>query len=136
MPSLTSKIRVIPAPSRLPPTDIDIFADALPLLFTDDLRNQHGDQGSTIRYSDARFGDILLTLPEPRAEDERRLFAHYLWNAGVWLAEAVGEEGEGMWSVKGKRVLELGAGEWTVVLRYAGRDGREEVGWVGECFEG
>ncbi len=130
MPTLTSKIRVISAPSRLPPSDIDIFADALPLLFTDDLRNQHGDQGSTIRYSDSRFGDITLSLPEPLGEQERRLFAHYLWNAGVWLAEAVGAEGEGWWSVEGRRVLEVGAGEWPVVLRYArGDTGGKEEGW-------
>lgn len=62
------------------------------------------------------------------------MFAHYLWNAGVWLGERVagrecggGDEGEdgdggeeGMegtdggrwegWSVEGETVLELGAG--------------------------
>ena len=84
---------------------------------------------------------------DPGSEESRKLFAQYLWNAGVWMAECIGgravgvdmDVGEGVgvgvgeggglrdgnedgagekrgrvvrgeWSVKGEKVLELGAG--------------------------
>ncbi|KAK4554940.1 hypothetical protein LTR86_008088 [Recurvomyces mirabilis] len=114
MPSLTELIQVI-APDREEEPE-DIFASAPGLIFPDDLLNHHGDTESTIIYKSRRFGDIELTVADPQGEDERRLFSHYLWNAGVKMAELVsgaddtGEvEGE-EWSVRGQRVLELGAG--------------------------
>lgn len=79
------------------------------MIFTDDLRNQHGDPGSSVIYKSKRYGDIELGLTDPAGEDSRKLFSHYLWNAGVQMAEYVGEE-RGRWSVEGKTVLELGAG--------------------------
>lgn len=55
---------------------------------------------------------------DPEGEGERRLFAHYLWNAGIWVAESVTgglagvEEGKNnKWSVRDEIVLELGAGQ-------------------------
>ena len=55
---------------------------------------------------------------DPQSEPGRKLFAHYVWNAGVLLAElisglvaSVGELSESAsWSVEGETVLELGAG--------------------------
>ena len=97
-------------------------------------------------YHSARFGEIKLKIPKhPDVEEGRKLFAHYLWNAGVICADAVEEassedmgddgrwqepEGEGRrevgvgvggeqkeskwdrryWDMRGKRILELGAG--------------------------
>ncbi|KAK5165962.1 uncharacterized protein LTR77_008886 [Saxophila tyrrhenica] len=108
MPPLTSVIQIIP-PDKDEEIE-DIFACAPGLIFTDDTRNHHGDPGSTIVYKSARFGDIDLKTTDPEREEERQLFGHYLWNAGIKLAELVSEEDDGRWSVKGRRVLELGAG--------------------------
>lgn len=116
----------------------DIFSAAAGLLFPDDTNNSHGDPGSTVTYSSPLFGDIDLRVAyDPKGEEERGLFAHYLWNAGVWLAGTVGSCGDEdnghvarladlgfgheriagdaqgtleEWNVKGKTVLELGAG--------------------------
>ena len=110
MSRLTSLIRVIP-PENPDPTPEDIFASAPGNLFTDDLRVQHGDAGDRIIYHNTRFGQIELTTAEPQVEQERSLFSHYLWNAGIQMAELIsGADGDGGWSVKGERVVELGAG--------------------------
>lgn len=78
-------------------------------------------------YNSPRYGKIHLGIPQhPDVEEGRKLFAHYLWNAGVVVADAVEiasndepaegpEEGKVEWSKKywdmrGKDVLELGAG--------------------------
>lgn len=117
MPNLTDLVQVIPATEEEEPEDF--FASAPGFLFTDDLRNQHGDPGSVIVYKNGRFGNLELRTADPEAEDERQLFSHYLWNAAVKLAELMSFEGEddgdrgavdARWSVKGERVLELGAG--------------------------
>src|ERR1700731_1038458 len=58
------------------------------------------------------FGPITLTLADPKGEDSRKLFSHFLWNAGLQLAEFI-EEGDVQgrdWGVPGERGLELGAG--------------------------
>lgn len=82
-------------------------------------------------YHSPRYGEIKLGIPQhPDVEEGRKLFAHYLWNAGVLAADAIenascnnvgdptssGQEDAGMiwdrtyWDMKGKDVLELGAG--------------------------
>ena len=120
---LSSLIRV-PTTSESSSVE-DIFSSALGLVFTDDLCNHHGDPGSSVIYKSKRFGDLELRLVEPSGEDERKLFAHYLWNAAVLMAEMIAgveeeEENDGRdvkigrgseWSVEGEEVLELGAGE-------------------------
>lgn len=109
--SLTDLVQTI-APDKDDDPE-DIFASAPGFLFTDDLRNLHGDPDSVIIYKSRRFGNIELRTADPEGEDERRLFSHYLWNAGIKMAELIsskkGEGGEG-WSVEGEKVLELGAG--------------------------
>lgn len=110
----------------------DIFASSAALLFPDDTRNSHGDLGSTITYT-SPFGPVPLTVAyDPHGKDVK-LFAHYLWNAGVWLAEAmagserdeVGLRGNerGRWGVEGEGVLEVGAGAWSRAARGLGRRG-------------
>jgi predicted nicotinamide N-methyase len=105
---LTDLISVIPPDSDEEPEDI--FAFAAGLIFPDDTRNMHGDDRSVIVYRSPRFGDIELRNADPQSEDERKLFAHYLWNAGIKMAELISSEEDVQWSVKGHRVLELGAG--------------------------
>lgn len=107
---LTDLVQVIPPDGDEEPEDI--FAFAAGLIFTDDSRVMHGDDRSTIIYKSSRFGDIELKNANPENEDDRKLFAHYLWNAGLKMAELVSSEDpqDAQWSVKNERVIELGAG--------------------------
>ena len=126
-------------PAGKPLDPEDIFGSSLGGVFTDDLQNQHGDDpDTTIVYKNLRHGDVEFRAAEVDGEEQRRKMAHYLWNAGVLMAELVGgrpspeaqsnaidmfgiegwrdgkwwvgSEEEGAWSVKGERVVELGAG--------------------------
>jgi nicotinamide N-methyltransferase len=114
MLSLTELIREIPATEEDLPEDI--FASAPGFLFTDDLRNIHGDPGAIVVYMSKRFGDISLIMADPNGEEERSLYSHYLWNSGILMAERISgqrllsDEEEKQWSVTGHKVLELGAG--------------------------
>ncbi|QIW95584.1 hypothetical protein AMS68_001102 [Peltaster fructicola] len=108
MPNITDLVQII-APDKDDEVE-DIFACAPGLIFTDDLRNLHGSPDSLIVYKNARFGNIELTTADPSLEDERQLFSHYLWNAGIKLAELISQEEALEWSVKDQPVLELGAG--------------------------
>lgn len=92
----------------------DFFSSALSVISPDDVSVLHGDPGSSVTYKSKRYGDLEFQLTEPQTEDERKLFAQYLWNAGVLLAEYVSgtadEKHEKEFDVKGKIILELGAG--------------------------
>lgn len=101
---LTDKIRVEQKSDILEAEDI--FADAASL-FPDDIRVAHGDPRATVIYA-ASTGDIRLDVVDPGGEDDRRLFAHYLWIASIYCAHMIEC---GNWSVSGSTVLELGAGE-------------------------
>lgn len=101
------------------PSAEDVFSAALGLISPEDVSVLHGDPGSFVTYLSTRFGNLELKLAEPRTEGERKLFAQYLWNAGVLMAELIGSSdvvredrsrGVKRWAVKGERVLELGAG--------------------------
>lgn len=77
------------------------------------MTNSHGAPESIIQYKNARFGALELQTADPDGEDERQLFSHYLWNAGLKLAELIShanEHDDKRWNVEGERVLELGAG--------------------------
>lgn len=137
LPSLINLRR--PADATLTPEDI--FGSSLGGIFTDDLQNQHGDNPETlILYQNHKYGELELRTADFNGEEQRRKFAHYLWNAGIMMAELVtgrpkdgkeesvkktendeftcwengqwwtSEEEEEKWSVKGESVLELGAG--------------------------
>jgi hypothetical protein len=126
---LESLIHVSDTPD---PSAEDIFSSALSLISPDDTSTLYGDPGSFVTYRSKRFGDVVLKLSQPDTEEERRLFAQYLWNAGVLLAEflslsvvhhTIGRSGDAAhstsggtpngWNVAGEKVLELGAGEYT-----------------------
>lgn len=132
------------------PTDEpeDLFTSFLPHLFPDDAPPFHGDPGQHLLYSSPRFGDLDIMVPSYPSqsdkpseeiaaglaredgkvndvEQERKLFAHFLWSAAMVVAEGIEnaaalESGSGsvpsgnndtaLWRVNGERVLELGAG--------------------------
>lgn len=121
----------ISVPTPPTPETEDIFSSALASLFTDDTQNSHGTPGSSVTYHSPRFGTISLRIPaHPDVEEGRKLFAHYLWNAGVIAADAIETASQEQqrdddpsasdlnqvlwdkkyWDVRGNRVLELGAG--------------------------
>lgn len=128
---ITSRIRLLPtSPDDLDEeTQEDILSSSLAVIFPDDITNQHGDAQNSVIYTSPSFGDVILTLADP-ASESRALFSHFVWNAGVELgimmedgggrtvesSEAIngdamgGIAGEMNWSVKGEKVLELGAG--------------------------
>ena len=94
----------------------DIFDSAIDTIFPDETRNCHGYVNSQITYKSQPFGDVKLKLADPHGEDGRKLFAHYVWNASLLIAELIGGAEEGSarngrdWKVGGERVIELGAG--------------------------
>lgn len=69
-----------------------IFSAALGTIFTDDVRNQHGDPENVIVYNSV-YGELVFRTSDPVKEEGRRRFAHYLWNAGVLLGEVIGGRG-------------------------------------------
>ncbi|KAH8793934.1 putative methyltransferase-domain-containing protein [Hyaloscypha finlandica] len=84
----------------------DVLSSSLAVIFPDDITNQH----------------------DPQGEDSKKLFSHFLWNAGLQLAEFI-EEGDEQgrdWSVDGEKVLELGAGTGLAGI-LAGLKGAREV---------
>ncbi|CZR54338.1 probable NNT1 Putative nicotinamide N-methyltransferase, has a role in rDNA silencing and in lifespan determination [Phialocephala subalpina] len=107
---LTDKIR-LSGPETNDPEDI--LSSSLGVIFPDDITNQHGDATSSVIYLSPLFGPLTLSLADPQGQDNRRLFSHFLWNAGLQLAEFIeeGKDDQGRhWNVKGEEVLELGAG--------------------------
>lgn len=114
MRSLIDLIQFIPASTDETPEDI--FAAASGLIFPDDIRNQHGEAGALLIYKNERYGPIELRTADPQTEDDRRLFGHYLWNAGILMAERLSgsrlhsQDEIRAWDVTGLDVLELGAG--------------------------
>jgi EEF1A N-terminal glycine/lysine methyltransferase len=122
---LTDKIRLSGPESNDPE---DILSSSLGVIFPDDITNQHGDRDNSVIYLSPSFGPLTLTLADPQGEDSRKLFSHFLWNAGLQLAEFI-EEGDLQgrdWSVEGERVLELGAGTGLAGI-VAGLKGATEV---------
>ena len=110
MSGLLSRVRI---PGQEATSQEDIFNAGLDLLFPDDARVSHGDPGSYIIYTAPRFGDIQLKLADPEGADERLLFAHYLWNSSITLADFISQAAAApgdLWNVSGLEVLELGAG--------------------------
>lgn len=137
---LPSLIRLVPKDEQAQLDPEDIFASALSLLFPDDPQVCHGDPENLIEYHSRCFQKrLLLTTADPAGEDERRRFAHYVWNSSLLMAEFVGgrpselewrsqgqeqetlqeeqsdewwlnQDEQRLWSVQGQKVLELGAG--------------------------
>jgi predicted nicotinamide N-methyase len=113
-------------------TPEDFLSSSLAVIFPDAVANQHGDAHTALLYTSPLLPKPLrIQLADPPAEDERQLFGHYLWNASLLAAEFI-EAGtvdvsssteqrgsaaaltraleEGIFNVRDKRVVELGAG--------------------------
>lgn len=85
---LTDLIQILPqSSSEEEETPEDIFSSAPGLIFPDYLRNHHGEAGDLIIYKYTTFGGIELSVADPHGETSRWLFGHYLWNAGILLAD-------------------------------------------------
>jgi nicotinamide N-methyltransferase len=80
---LTDKIRLSGPESNDPE---DILSSSLGVIFPDDITNQHGDRDNSVIYLSPSLGPLTLTLADPQGEDSRKLFSHFLWNAGLQLA--------------------------------------------------
>lgn len=110
---LTSTVEI---PESIDSSSEDIFSSALDLISPDETRSLHGSPGSHIIYKSRRFGNVRLELAAPESEDGRKLFAHYLWNAGLLLGEyleasvTTSDTDASTWDICGHQVLELGAG--------------------------
>lgn len=114
----------------------DLLSSFLHHLYPDEASSCLGNPGQTLLYASPLHGSIRVCLPDynqdaPQQEEGsadveagRRLFAHYLWGGALVIAERIeeaerrrreGGEEEGLehgrWSVEGKTVLEVGAGE-------------------------
>jgi nicotinamide N-methyltransferase len=87
---LTSLLRQFPKSTAAEPEPEDIFQYSLGLIFTDDLQIQHGDPGNIVKYRSNGYGDLEFEVADPKGEEERTKFAHYLWNAGALMSELVG----------------------------------------------
>ena len=83
-----------PALSSRPPSPTSIFAAHAANLFLDEERCSHGHAGGAVFYDAAHLGDIRLGLPDTAgAASEQGLYAHFVWNAAVLLAELIGGAG-------------------------------------------
>jgi nicotinamide N-methyltransferase len=106
----------------------DILSSSLSTIFTDEKHNQFGDSTSKIIY-DSNYGNLTFRCADVRKEDQGK-FADSLWNAGILMGEFLGgkhtnlrkswsdgkgwwlsDEEQAIWSAKGQKVLELGAGK-------------------------
>lgn len=127
--ALTSRITVTGPPADDPE---DYLADSLGVVFPDDIINLHGDHEHDLLYTSPHLPRPLhISLADPKGQDDRRLFSHYLWNSSLQLAELIeagtlGLERLDSWaevstrhdcspplsafSVEGLATLELGAG--------------------------
>ncbi|KAJ4304806.1 hypothetical protein N0V90_000334 [Kalmusia sp. IMI 367209] len=79
-----------PASHALSPEDI--FESSLGGVFVNDLQNQHGDDPNTVivyRPSNKQYKELEFRTADVNGEEQRRKFAHYLWNAGILVAELV-----------------------------------------------
>ncbi|KAJ5132293.1 hypothetical protein N7448_006451 [Penicillium atrosanguineum] len=119
----------------------DVFEAFLSHLFPDDAPAFHGNPGQHLLYSSPHYGELEIMVPSypaqsenkseevaaglekdangvNKVEEERQLFAHFLWSSALVVAEGLedaersdaGGEARDIWSVKGESVLELGAG--------------------------
>ena len=112
---------------------LDFFGDALLTIF-DHVQPIHGEPSALYSYTPppTAANQLLLTVRIP-PQEHTLLYAHYVWSAGVRLADriALGEV-----DVKDKTVLELGAGTGIPSFMSA-REGAAKVSlgrpWGGEC---
>lgn len=85
--SLLSRLTLI---SDTEPDPEDFLASSLAVIFPDDVANQHGDHNNSLVYSSPHLPKPLpISLADPKGDEDRKLFSHFLWNASLQLAELV-----------------------------------------------
>jgi EEF1A N-terminal glycine/lysine methyltransferase len=85
--ALTSRLSLTGPP---PETPEDFLSSSLGVIFPDDVMNQHGDDDHSLQYTSPHLPRPLhLDLTEPKGDDDRRLFSHFLWNSSLLLGEFV-----------------------------------------------
>lgn len=118
----------------------DLFTSFLPHLFPDDAPPFHGDPGQRLVYASPRYGELDIMVPAYPSQSEKRSeeiaaglvkrartaastrstrggsCLRIFCGARLWLlrrgVEKAAAEDSDMWSVRGERVLELGAGKY------------------------
>ncbi len=84
---LTSRIALTGATESDPE---DFLSSSLGVIFPDDVTSQHGDADHGLAYTSPHLPKPLhISLADPKAEEDRRLFSHYLWNSSLLLAELI-----------------------------------------------
>ncbi|KAJ5703422.1 hypothetical protein N7493_011811 [Penicillium malachiteum] len=105
---LHSRLRPLPHRPAIPVADShksfsdeevpeDHFEAFLAHLFPDDVSSFHGVPGQHLLYSSRRYGDLDIMVPSypeknygaSTLDDDRQLQAHFLWSAGIIIAESV-----------------------------------------------
>lgn len=89
MSSLLELVEVLPANNSDNEELEEFLSDAAGIVFPDELRNLHGDPGCVIRYKSPRFGVLRLCTSDLVSGADRGLFAHYLWNAALLMAQLI-----------------------------------------------
>ena len=85
--ALTSRIDLTGPPESEPE---DFLGSSLGVIFPDDVTTQHGDSDHGLLYTSPHLPKPLhISLADPKAEEDRHLFSHYLWNSSLLLAELV-----------------------------------------------
>src|SRR5271154_2184935 len=87
---LTDRITLSPTSPSAPEPE-DYLSSSIGVIFPDDITNQHGDPSTPVIYTSPLFGTIFLSLADPAGEGSRRLFAPYLWKAGIEIAFGWGD---------------------------------------------
>ena len=108
---LGSRIRLVELENN---SNEDILDSSSDFLYPDRYRNLHGNPGSEVIYDSSQFGEIYLRMAVTKETSDHFLFAHYLWNASLQMAEFVSQAEKPLqrdWDLKGETVLEVGAGE-------------------------
>ncbi|KAK3359363.1 hypothetical protein B0T25DRAFT_95838 [Lasiosphaeria hispida] len=68
----------------------DFFASSLGVIFPDDVTNQHGDERHGLVYNSPHLPKPLqISLADPKKDEDRHLFSHFLWNSSLQLAELI-----------------------------------------------
>ncbi|KAM7208818.1 hypothetical protein V8F20_000981 [Naviculisporaceae sp. PSN 640] len=85
--SLLARLTLI---SDTEPDPEDFLASSLAVIFPDDVANQHGDHNNSLLYTSPHLPKPLpISLADPKGDEDRKLFSHFLWNSSLQLAELV-----------------------------------------------
>ncbi|KAK0626462.1 nicotinamide N-methyltransferase [Immersiella caudata] len=85
--SLTARLSLV-GPQESDPEDF--LVGSLGVIFPDDVTDQHGDSEHGLEYKSPHLPKPLhISLSDPKGDEDRSLFSHYLWNSSLQLAELI-----------------------------------------------